>query len=76
MTQHVRYSVVVPVFNEEAVIHETYQRLKQVMNQTGDLYELLFVNDGSRDHTAAIIRSFSDQDDCVKLINFSRNFGH
>ncbi|MFD0694617.1 glycosyltransferase family 2 protein [Paenibacillus sp. GCM10027628] len=76
MNQHVRYSVVVPVFNEEAVIHETYRRLKQVMNQTGDLYELLFVNDGSRDNTAAIIQSFSDQDDRVKLINFSRNFGH
>jgi polyisoprenyl-phosphate glycosyltransferase len=76
MINHVRYSVIVPVFNEEAVINDTYQRLKQVMNQTGDTYELLFVNDGSRDQTAAIIQGFSDKDERVKLINFSRNFGH
>ncbi|NOU91508.1 glycosyltransferase [Paenibacillus sp. LMG 31460] len=76
MTEYVRYSVVIPVFNEEAVIQETYQRLKQVMNRTDSSYELLFVNDGSRDHTAAILQGISETDERVKLINFSRNFGH
>jgi glycosyltransferase involved in cell wall biosynthesis len=76
MTEYVRYSVVIPVFNEEAVIQETYQRLKQVMNRTGDAYELLFVNDGSRDNTAMIIQGICKKDERVKLINFSRNFGH
>lgn len=41
MTRHIQYSVVVPVYNEELVIHETYQRLKEVMDQTKENYELL-----------------------------------
>ncbi|KOO44235.1 glycosyltransferase family 2 protein [Priestia koreensis] len=76
MKKHVRYSIVIPVYNEEAVIHETYRRLKSVMNSTKEAYELLFVNDGSRDQTAAILKGYSDGDDSVKLIDFSRNFGH
>lgn len=76
MSANVRYSIVVPVYNEEAVIHETYRRLKQVMDRTGEAYELLFVNDGSRDNTAKIIRGFCKLDEAVKLMNFSRNFGH
>ncbi|WP_282935703.1 glycosyltransferase family 2 protein [Paenibacillus sp. RC67] len=76
MDTRIRYSIVVPVYNEEAVIHETYRRLKTVMNRTGETYELLFVNDGSRDNTAAILMEYSQLDDTVKLIDFSRNFGH
>jgi dolichol-phosphate mannosyltransferase len=76
MDQQVRYSVVIPVFNEEAVIAETYRRLKTVMDSTEETYELLFVNDGSRDKTAEIIQGFCAQDPSVRLINFSRNFGH
>jgi len=76
MNEFIRYSVIIPVFNEEEVIHETYRRLKQVMNQTGEPYELLFVNDGSRDRTASILQAYSEKDPAIKLINFSRNFGH
>jgi glycosyltransferase involved in cell wall biosynthesis len=76
MNKHVRYSIVIPVFNEEAVIDQTYQRLKQVMDTTRETYELLFVNDGSRDNTADILKAYSMWDETVKLINFSRNFGH
>jgi polyisoprenyl-phosphate glycosyltransferase len=76
MGTHVQYSIVIPVYNEEAVIPETYRRLKQVMDTTGETYELLFVNDGSHDHSLEIIKSFCDHDPCVKLIDFSRNFGH
>lgn len=76
MNADIRYSIVIPVYNEEAVISQTYQRLKQVMDLTKDPYELIFVNDGSCDHTTAMIKGFREQDDAVKLITFSRNFGH
>ncbi|AIQ11160.1 glycosyltransferase family 2 protein [Paenibacillus durus] len=71
-----RYSVIVPMYNEEEVISHTYERLKEVMDRSGDAYELIFVNDGSRDRSADMIREIADQDGHVKLIDFSRNFGH
>ncbi|WHY73664.1 glycosyltransferase family 2 protein [Fictibacillus enclensis] len=70
------YSVVVPVFNEEEVIEHTYHRLKAVMDTTKESYELLFVNDGSRDSTVEKLLRIRQQDYNVKLIDFSRNFGH
>lgn len=69
-------SVVVPMYNEEAVVCETYKRLTGVMEKTGYTYEIVFVNDGSRDKTAALINEICDRDKRVKLIDFSRNFGH
>ncbi|MEW4210534.1 glycosyltransferase family 2 protein [Priestia megaterium] len=76
MSSIVKYSIVVPVYNEEEVIHETYRRLTEVMHSTKEAYELLFVNDGSRDRTAAIIKEYSEQDPAVVLLDFARNFGH
>jgi polyisoprenyl-phosphate glycosyltransferase len=76
MNRQVKYSVIIPMYNEEAVIEETYRRLKKVMNSTGQPYELLFVNDGSKDLSADIIRDYCSWDPAVKLIDFSRNFGH
>ena len=76
MKSEVTYSIIVPVFNEEGVITVTYERLKKVMDTTGQSYELLFVNDGSTDRTAQILSKFCQKDKNVKLINFSRNFGH
>ncbi|MDR3583799.1 MAG: glycosyltransferase family 2 protein [Desulfosporosinus sp.] len=76
MNGDISYSIIVPVYNEEAVIDQTYRRLKQVMDSTKEPYELIFVNDGSCDHTTALITGFGYQDDAVKLITFSRNFGH
>ena len=72
----IRYSIVVPVFNEELVVEESYKRLKQVMDSTKEPYELIFVNDGSRDKTPEIVSGLCKMDPHVKLINFSRNFGH
>lgn len=70
------YSIVVPVFNEEAVIIETYNRLKKVMDGVIESYEIVFVNDGSRDKTALVINEICQKDKNIKLIDFSRNFGH
>jgi len=70
------YSVVIPVYNEQEVLSEAYSRLTDVMTGMGDPYELIFINDGSKDDTARIIAEFCNDDPCVRLINFSRNFGH
>lgn len=76
MSQSIQYSIVIPVYNEEEVIHETYRRLTEVMLSTGEEYELIFVNDGSRDRTADILKDYSRKDESVILLDFSRNFGH
>lgn len=72
----VKYSIIVPMFNEEEVIEFTYDRLKQVMDGTEEPYELIFVNDGSHDRTVELITMICNFDPSVRLINFSRNFGH
>lgn len=69
-------SLVVPVYNEEAVIARTHERLIKVIDSQEFSFELIYVNDGSRDGTASIIRSFCYADKRVKMISFSRNFGH
>jgi dolichol-phosphate mannosyltransferase len=69
-------SVIIPCYNEELVVNETYKRLSEVMKQTGMDYELVFINDGSRDQTFPLLYQLSQTDPTVKIINFSRNFGH
>ncbi|MBP5766837.1 MAG: glycosyltransferase family 2 protein [Clostridia bacterium] len=69
-------SVVVPVYNEEEVINESYRRLTEVMEGTGETYELIFVNDGSRDKTLELALKICENDKRVRLIDFARNFGH
>ena len=76
MPETIKLSVVVPVYNEEAVIIETCKRLKIVMDSLGETYEIIFVNDGSRDRTAFIINEICETDKNIKFIDFSRNFGH
>ncbi len=70
------YSIVVPVYNEEAILPELYSRLTAVMEQLGEPYELIFVNDGSHDRSLEIMRELHRRDPRVKVINFARNFGH
>lgn len=74
--EHIKYSIIIPVYNEEEVIETTYKRLSNVMHSTKEKYELLFVNDGSQDKTVEILKEISLRDSSVKLIDFSRNFGH
>ncbi|MFZ7127485.1 MAG: glycosyltransferase family 2 protein [Desulfobacterales bacterium] len=68
-------SVVVPVYNEATNIHEVHRRCTQAMQAVG-AYELVFVNDGSRDHTLEMLREIAARDPRVLVISFSRNFGH
>lgn len=72
----VKYSVIIPMFNEEEVIAESYKRLTAVMQTLNEPYELLFVNDGSRDKTMEIMKDISAKDSNVKIVEFARNFGH
>lgn len=76
MSEKVLHSIVVPMYNEELVVLETYKRLKQVLDSVKEPYEIVFVNDGSRDKTAAMIGEICETDKNVKLVDFSRNFGH
>jgi len=64
------------MYCEEEVAEECYQRISKVMKDNGYRYELLFVNDGSKDKTLDILRALATLDENVKVINFSRNFGH
>lgn len=70
------YSVVVPVYNEEEVVRECYERLTSVMTAQCQEYELIFVDDGSRDGTLEILSDLSENDSSLKILSFSRNFGH
>ena len=69
-------SVVVSVYNEEAVLEQFYKAAAQVLKDAAWDYELLFVNDGSRDRSLEILTSLADRDPHVKVVSFSRNFGH
>jgi dolichol-phosphate mannosyltransferase len=70
-------SVIIPVFNEEVVLPVTYRRLATVLpNGERHTYEFIFVDDGSRDRTSAILGELASADSRVCLVRFSRNFGH
>jgi len=69
------FSIVAPVFNEEEVLQELYDRVKSVMETVGDPWELVLVNDGSQDNSAEVIDRLHKQDNRVRGLSFSRNFG-
>lgn len=75
MTAKPTISILSPVYNEESVLPELYRRVKGVMEQIGEPWELILVNDGSRDRSAEIIAQLHQEDDRVKGLSFSRNFG-
>jgi len=72
----VNYSLIFPVFNEQENIPELYKRVKQIAVQLKPSLEIIFVNDGSTDNTKKMITVLCSKDSRVRLINFSRNFGH
>lgn len=69
-------SVIVPMYNEEEVLAETVHRLRQALEATKVVWEVILVNDGSRDKTGALLREVCSQDPRFRLVDFSRNFGH
>lgn len=71
-----KYSLIVPVYNEEENLLQLYERLKKTMNKLGKNYEIIFIDDGSADHTISLLFSLHEKDPRVKIIHFSRNFGH
>jgi dolichol-phosphate mannosyltransferase len=69
-------SVVIPIYNEEKNIPLLFERLKNASENTGQSFELIYVNDGSKDRSIAVIKGLANDHSFVKFINFSRNFGH
>jgi dolichol-phosphate mannosyltransferase len=76
MDKNYVYSIVIPVLNEEKVLNELYQRLTKVMTDIGESYEIIFINDGSTDNSLKIMKQLQTHDKRIKIIDFSRNFGH
>ncbi|MBI1280291.1 MAG: glycosyltransferase [Anaerolineaceae bacterium] len=76
MSEHPRYSIVAPIYNEEGNIQKLYDRVSQVMDSTGESWELVTVNDGSRDKSFELLSALSHKDSRIKVVNFARNFGH
>ena len=71
-----KYTIVTPIYNEEGNIPELYQRVYDVMASTEEEWELIMVNDGSRDRSIELMLELAERDPHVKVINFARNFGH
>lgn len=71
-----KISIVISVYNEEAALPEFYREAKKVFESLPWDYEMIFVNDGSQDASEAILFRLSETDSKVKVLSFSRNFGH
>jgi glycosyltransferase involved in cell wall biosynthesis len=71
----IRYSVVVPFFNEQENIPPLYMKLTEVMDSIGEPYELVFVDDGSKDDTFKVLSEIYEHDRRVNLVRLRRNFG-
>lgn len=69
-------SVVVPIYNEAPILPELHRRLSAALSSLSEAYELVFVNDGSQDGSADLLRAMVSSDRHVRLIDLSRNFGH
>lgn len=80
MNQHAQnrpiISLVIPIWNEELVIPELYRRVLAIMQSIGESWEMICVNDGSSDRSLELLLALRDQDPRVKVLEFSRNFGH
>lgn len=71
-----KISIIVPCFNEEDVVSMFYQETTKQLHRIPDIYyELLFINDGSKDHTASVLKELAEKDSHCFYFTFSRNFG-
>jgi dolichol-phosphate mannosyltransferase len=71
-----KISFVIPLFNEEACVLQIHERVSNFVKSFGIQYEMIFVNDGSTDNTMQLLRQLHDKDPRLKVVSFSRNFGH
>lgn len=71
-----KYTIIAPVFNEEESLPVLYKRVKEVMDSTGEAWELVLIDDGSKDKSSEIMHNLAAQDERVRPIIFARNFGH
>ena len=72
-----KISIVIPMYHEEEVVNECYNRITNVSQSLDNYdYEIIFINDGSKDKTLELLESIAEEDKRVKVISFSRNFGH
>ncbi len=74
--QKVTYSIIAPVFNEVEILPELHRRVASVMDQLGEPWELVLVDDGSSDGSTEVMRSLAAEDPRVRPVIFARNFGH
>lgn len=74
-SEYVTLSIIIPMFNEEAVLPILFKHLTDVMEELGESYEVICVNDGSRDRTASVLAEAHAEDPRIRVINLSRNFG-
>ena len=70
-----KYSIVVPVYNEQEAVPLFHKAITPVMESLNEPYEVIFVNDGSRDNTLNVLKEIANSDNRVKVVSFSRNFG-
>ena len=71
-----KYSIIAPVYNEIESLPEFYRRVREVMNSTGETWELVLVDDGSVDGSTDLMRELAKQDAHIRPVIFARNFGH
>ena len=72
----ITYSIIAPIYNERENLPELHRRVTEVMNSTGESWELILVDDGSSDSSSDIIRDLAKKDSHVRPVIFARNFGH
>lgn len=72
-----KVSIVIPMYNEEEVANKSYTKIKDILENLKQYeYEIIFVNDGSKDSTLSILQKIAKENEKVKVLSFSRNFGH
>ena len=71
-----KITIIIPAYNEEESLPHLYERLEKLMNSMGNYeFEILFVNDGSKDNTIKLIKEYREKDNRISYVDFSRNFG-
>lgn len=72
-----KISIIVPMYYEEKVVKECYKRLSEILQKLVNYdYEIIFINDGSKDRTLELLEEIAELDQKIKIISFTRNFGH